>query len=257
MLSHVVKEQYNSLSFFYNVLYAGFESSLLEEVFTTEHHELLKHLRPNAEILDASCGNGIQSTALAKKGYNITACDISEEMIELTRKYAKKHGVDYPTIAIGWHDLPEYFDEKFDLIFCWGNSISHSLNEEEMIQTLKAFYSVIKPGGTLVVETRNWDQLIRNKTRFETLKLRIYNGKMYIPFYIWNLNGFNNPANVEIIFTELKDNNETKCCDFKLDFTPFEHKDLVNRLEKVGFSIYDDNFQDAKDHYYIVAKKYN
>lgn len=255
MLSHVVKEQYNSLSFFYNVLYAGFESSVLEEVFIEEHHELLKHLTPNGKILDASCGNGIQSTALAKKGYNVTACDISEKMIELTNKYAKKHGVAYPTMAIGWHDLPNHFDQSFDLIFCWGNSISHSLSEEEMIKTFKSFYSVIKPGGSLVVETRNWDQLINNKTRFETLKLRTYQGKMYIPFYIWNLEGFNEAASVEIIFTELKDNNETKCCDFKLDFTPFRHEDLINRLRKVGFTIYDDQFSEAKSNYYIVAKK--
>jgi 2-polyprenyl-3-methyl-5-hydroxy-6-metoxy-1,4-benzoquinol methylase len=250
-----VKEQYNSLSFFYNVLYAGFENSVLEDVFLSEHHELLRYLRPNAEILDASCGNGIQSTALAKKGYNITACDISEEMIELTKKYANENGFDYPTMAIGWHDLPKHFHEKFDLVFCWGNSISHSLNKKEMVRSLEAFYSIIKPGGSLVVETRNWDQLLKNKVRFETLKLRIYNGKMYIPFYIWNLNGFNNPASVEIIFTELKDNNETRCYDFKLDFTPFMHKDLINRLIKVGFSIHNDNFHEAKDNYYIVVKK--
>lgn len=255
MLSHVVKEQYNSLSFFYNVLYAGFENSILEEVFIEEHHKLLKYLSPNAKILDASCGNGIQSTALSKKGYDITACDISEEMIELTKKYAKKHGVNYPTMAIGWHDLPTNFDEIFDLVFCWGNSISHSSNEEEMIKTFDAFYKVIKPGGSLVVETRNWDQLIKNKTRFETLKLRTYHGKMYIPFYIWNLEGFNKGASVEIVFTELKDNNETRCFDFKLDFTPFKHEDLIKRLRKAGFTIDSDYFKEEKDNYYIVAKK--
>lgn len=255
MLSHVVKEQYNSLSFFYNVLYAGFESSVLEEVFIDEHHELLKYLSPNAKVLDASCGNGIQSTALSKKGYNITACDISEEMIALTKKYANEHGETYPTMAIGWHELPDHFDQSFDLVFCWGNSISHSLNEEEMIKTFRSFYSVIKPGGSLVVETRNWDQLIKNKTRFETLKLRSYNGKKYIPFYIWNLEGFDVPANVEIVFTELKKNNETKLFDFKLDFTPFKHEDLINRLTKVGFTIHDDHFSEEKANYYIVAKK--
>jgi len=255
MSTHGVKEQYNSLSFFYNVLYAGFENSILEEIFIEEHHEILKDLSPNSKILDASCGNGIQSTALAKKGYNITACDISEVMIALTKKYAMAHDVTYPAKTIGWHELPGHFDQSFDLVFCWGNSISHSLNEEEMIKTFKSFYSVIKSGGSLVVETRNWDQLIKNKTRFETLKLRSYNNKNYIPFYIWNLKDFNVPANVEIVFTELKNNNETKLYDFKLDFTPFRHEELINRLMRVGFTIHDDNFNQGIGNYYIVAKK--
>lgn len=255
MQSHVVKEQYNALSFFYNVLYAGYEKSVLEDVFLDAHHPLLRALGPKAKILDASCGNGIQSTALAKKGYDITACDISEEMIELTKKYAKSQGVSYPIMALSWHDLPNEFDEIFDLVFCWGNSISHSMTEVEMIKTFKSFRSIMKSGGSLIVETRNWDRLIKNKTRFETLKLRSYHDKEYIPFYIWNLNDFNEPANVEIVFTELKKNNETKLFDFKLDFTPFKHEDLINRLKITGFVIEDDNFDEEKDHYYIVAKK--
>lgn len=85
MKSNLVQEQYNSLSYFYNVLYAGFESTFLEEIFIDEHQQILSNLKPNAKILDASCGNGIQATALAKEGFNITATDISEDMLELAK----------------------------------------------------------------------------------------------------------------------------------------------------------------------------
>ena len=217
----------------------------------------MSNLKPNAKILDASCGNGIQATALAKEGFNITATDISEDMLELAKKYASSRDVHFPIMPISWQELPTYFKETFDLVFCWGNSISHSPDEKAMINNFQSFYKITAPGGRIIIETRNWDKLIRDKIRFENLKLRTYKGKQYIPFYIWNIRDFNQPAHVEIILTELMKNNETRLFDFKLDFTPFRHEDLINRLEAVNFIIDFDSFDKDNENYYIVAKKEN
>jgi len=43
--------------------------------------------------LDAGCGTGFHSILLAQLGLQVTATDISEELLMQTRKHAKEYGV--------------------------------------------------------------------------------------------------------------------------------------------------------------------
>jgi len=73
--------------------------------------------------------------------------------------------------------------------------------------------------------------------------------------YIWNLNGFNNISNVEILFIEITDNKETKCKPLKLDFMPFIHEDFIQILKECGFKILKDDFHVASDNYSVILEK--
>jgi 2-polyprenyl-3-methyl-5-hydroxy-6-metoxy-1,4-benzoquinol methylase len=124
-----VKEQYNSLGKFYNALYG--ENNFIEHDnnFLDLYSNYFNILQPNAKILDCACVNGVQASALKRMGYNITATDISEEMISLTREYMKSRNITFPTKVLSWEDLPSNFSGEFDLVFCIGNSISHCINK--------------------------------------------------------------------------------------------------------------------------------
>ena len=255
MDSNTVKGQYNSMSFFYDVLYASYNLKDFEDEFLNKNEKLLTSLSKDAKILDSACGKGVQAAALKRQGFDVTAADISEEMINLTQAYANKNNLSIPTYCLAWHQLPTEFDDIFDVVFCWGNSISHSQSKEEMLKNLSSFYQVLKIGGKLVVHSRNWEKVLDKRQRYDTLPVREYNNKKYIPVYSWNLNGFNQKSSVDILFIEIKEDQNTNYNKFNLEFVPFAYLDLINRLRDTGFQVIRDNYKEDNDFYHIVAEK--
>lgn len=251
----LAQEQYNNISDYYEIFYSGFDLIQLEKEFINQHKEFSDKLPKNAKICDCSCGNGLQAIALKKQGFEVLATDISDEMINLTLKNAKDNNFEFPIIRMSWKELPKNNTDKFDAVFCWGNSISHSLTKREMIENLKAIYQTIKRKGKLFIETRNWDKIVKNKQRYYTYDIKEYKGKKYLPFYIMNIGNFDEQCNLEMLFLEIKDDLKTECISFKLDFMPFKYKEFQLRLIKVGFKIIKDTYNDDEDFYYLVLEK--
>jgi glycine/sarcosine N-methyltransferase len=250
-----VEEQYNSMSHFYNVLYSGCDMKVYEESFIMEYKELLSGLQSNAKVLDSSCGNGIQAAALKRRGFNVTATDISKEMIKLTQQYAKLNNLSFQIKQLSWEQLPDNFSDEFDVVFCCGNSISHSMGKAEMLESLSSLYKVTRTGGKVVIDTRNWDKVIKDNVRFTTSDIKQYEGRKYIFTYIWNISDFDSSSFVEILFIEIVNDTETKCIPCRLDFNPFRHEDFVERLKECGFNIVKDNFQLDADNYSVILEK--
>jgi len=252
---NTVKEQYNSMSFFYDVLYASYNLKDFEDEFLNKNKELLASLPKDAKILDSACGKGVQAAALKKEGFDVTATDISEEMINLTKEYAEKNNLSIPTKCLAWEELPSEFDDIFDVVFCWGNSISHSQSKEEMMRNLSSFYQVLNYGGKLVVHSRNWEKVLDKMKKYQTLPVREYDNKKYIPVYNWKLTDFDQKSSVDILFIEIKEYQNTNYNKFKLEFVPFAYLDLINRLKDTGFQVIRNNYKKDNDFYHILAEK--
>jgi ubiquinone/menaquinone biosynthesis C-methylase UbiE len=108
---------------------------------------LLKGKR-KGEIIELGCGDGKLSTALAKKGYQLTACDISDTAIKLVKKFAKEKDVLIKTVRCDVTKM-KFPDNKFD--FAIANSILEHLEDEE--KALKEWSRILKPGGRIVIVT--------------------------------------------------------------------------------------------------------
>ncbi len=145
----LVQEQYNNISFYYEIFYSGIDSTQFENEFIIQHKEYLDRVPNNAKICDCACGNGIQAIALKKQGFDVMATDISDEMIRLTKKKAKENKLDFPIKRMSWKELSINNPNKFDVVFCWGNSISNSLSKREMKDNLEAIYHTIRANGKL------------------------------------------------------------------------------------------------------------
>src|SRR5689334_19872176 len=76
--------------FFYGVTLDLWRKAIPPEHTKAEAEFLIKVLncQPGAHLLDAPCGNGRLSFALAKQGYRVTGVDISNEFIEEARSAA-------------------------------------------------------------------------------------------------------------------------------------------------------------------------
>lgn len=255
MSENNIDKQYNSMSYFYDVLYSGYDMKEWENDFINEYKDLLNNLESNARVLDSSCGNGIQATALKRYGINVIGTDISEEMINLTQQYAESNNLFFPTKQLSWSELPDNFDENFDIVFCYGNSICHSIDKEDMLNNIRSLYKVTKNGGKIVIDTRNWDKVIKENIRFNGSGVKRHLDKTYVYTYIWNLNGFDERSNVEILFIDITNEKETKSIPYRLDFTPFKHDEFISRLKNCGLKIVKDTFKLDSDTYSIILEK--
>lgn len=105
-------------------------------------------LSPDKKIIDVGCGPGFWVRYFLKLGFNnLSACDLTEQAISLTKKSLSLYGLDKYSVDIkigNAEDLP-YENESVDHVNCQG-VIHHTPNTEKCIEE---FYRVLKPGGSL------------------------------------------------------------------------------------------------------------
>src|SRR4029079_9625175 len=56
--------------------------------------------------------------------------------------------------------------EGFDLITCLGDTTSHLTARHDVKKTFEEAYKCLNPGGLFVLQTRNYDHILRNHMRF-------------------------------------------------------------------------------------------
>jgi len=118
-------------------------------------------------ILDAACGTGMHAIALAGAGHQVSGADLFPQMIEKATQNASAAGVQVRFKAAGLGDLSAAFGgEQFDLVLCLGNSLPHLLSEHELIAALADFAAVLRPGGMLLIQNRNFDAVMRREDRW-------------------------------------------------------------------------------------------
>lgn len=107
-------------------------------------------IAPGAKLLDVPCGGGRHAFALASRGFDVTAVDISPDFLAVARKKA-----DELRLPIVWNqremrDLP--WHAKFDGAYCLGNSFGY-LPGDENAAFLRAVAATLKTGARFVLDT--------------------------------------------------------------------------------------------------------
>lgn len=110
-----------------------------------EHAALRAGLRGRA-LLDAACGTGKSFIPLLRRGYEVTAFDLSPGMVERAREKAPEADVfveDLRTLgAVG----------SFNLITCLDDSLNYLTGAGELDRALAALAANLAPGGVLVFD---------------------------------------------------------------------------------------------------------
>jgi len=103
-------------------------------------------------ILDLGCGLGEGAVYFALQGADVTACDLSAQMLELTRAVAALHGTEIEIHQSSAEDtgLPGGY---FDIVYA-GNLLHHV----DLSRTLDEIRRVLVPGGRFYT----WDPLAHN-----------------------------------------------------------------------------------------------
>lgn len=113
-------------------------------------------LTQGASVLDLGCGLGYHAIELARRGYEVTGLDWSDQYLDVARREAEEAGVD---IAFVQGDMARMtFEGKFDAVVLWGNTFA-MLAHEDNVATLQGIRRALRHGGRALIDTQNYTGL--------------------------------------------------------------------------------------------------
>ena len=109
--------------------------------------KFLSYLKPKASVLDVGCGAGEKSVYMAKKGFDVTGIDFSEEMIRLTKE-------QLPMAKFYIKDIkkPLGLENTFDGIFAF--AVLLHISKDEVVRVLKNMIEPLKTNGYFFVAVK-------------------------------------------------------------------------------------------------------
>lgn len=111
------------------------------------------HLNEGADIIDLACGSGRHSILFADRGFNVTAVDLSENLLNVARKNAENLGL---TIDFVNADLRNFcITSKFDLAVNLFTSFGYFESDIENYLLFSDACDLLKPGGYFVIDYFN------------------------------------------------------------------------------------------------------
>lgn len=141
---------------YYNTNAQDFCDRTINTDMSHVYGKFLEQLPDHAHILDAGCGSGRDSKYFLSKGYEITAFDGSEEMVQLAKKEIQK-----PVLHMIFQDLN--FKEKFDGVWACASLLHIPYNETKDVY--KRIHHALKPHGIFYASYKHGDSFMNSDGR--------------------------------------------------------------------------------------------
>ena len=101
--------------------------------------------------LDVGCGTGKSFAPLLARGYEISACDLSEEMVDQAR--SKFSGQVDDIFVADMRALPT--DGEFDLVTCIDDAVNYLLSDEDLVAAFQSVADILAPGGVYAFDVNS------------------------------------------------------------------------------------------------------
>lgn len=108
-------------------------------------------LPAGTSVVELGCGYGRFALQLLKKGYRVTAVDISKKSLNILSDQAKKNKIDKNLILIKSDFSDPIIKNKFDAAYCISTFHLLAGTEEERIRIFSNLVTSVKKGGTVVL----------------------------------------------------------------------------------------------------------
>lgn len=183
-----------------------------------------QHIR---SAIDAGTGTGFHALLLAQLGVEVTAVDLSPNMIASLARHAKDMGITIRTLVAGFSDLPRLIDTPVDAVVTLGNTLAHIMTGEELQEAIVSFAAVLKPEGILFAQLLNYRRILASHETL--LNVKEVNGKRYSRSYEY-------PAG-RIRFTITREDltGQSATVAESVDLNPILDDELVTALRGAGF----------------------
>jgi glycine/sarcosine N-methyltransferase len=215
---------------------------------------LLQRIGPGSAVLDAACGTGVDAAVLARRGFKVRAADGSEAMVEAAAARFRREGLAIPVQRCLWADLPAAINEQFNVVLCTGNALVHAAGRDAMVQALIGLRRMARPGGHVVVDSRNWDKLHAERRIVQVMDgVKTRGGRRCVVLYAWEIPDRLDKEHVAHLVFLFEDGERIEPHEYRLSFCPFTLGELRERLELAGLQEAGTDYDEAEDRYTVIA----
>ena len=212
-------------------------------------------LAPGSRVLDCAAGTGALAVGLALAGFDVGASDASPEMVERVRALAAARGVRLREAETrAWADL---HGGPYDAVLCVGNSLTHADGRRGRKVALEAMARVLRPGGLLVLTSRNWERLRALAPGIEVAdRLVERNGVQGLVIRAWTLaERWTEPHFMDTAVSLLDVEGRVTTHAERLPFWPFTHETLDADLRAAGLRPATSSYAPDVERYLVTARK--
>jgi SAM-dependent methyltransferase len=99
-------------------------------------------------VLDVACGTGKSAAPMVRRGYRVSACDLSPAMV---RRARLRLGGGANVFVADMRRLPD--GRAVDLLTCLDDALNYLLSFEDLVAAMAGFARALAPGGVAVFDT--------------------------------------------------------------------------------------------------------
>jgi SAM-dependent methyltransferase len=135
---------YERCAEYYDLLTADYDhESWLEQILALAQHAGFA----GGRVLDVACGTGKSSAPLVRRGYEVSACDLSPAMV---RRARLRLGPAATVFVADMRRLPGR--AEFELVTCMDDAVNYLLSREDLAAALASIKGALAPGGVAVFD---------------------------------------------------------------------------------------------------------
>ena len=201
-------------------------------------------------------GDGCDSIYLLKGGFDVTSNEIDPLFAREAGKNASKAGVKLRITSFDWRKIDSGLPHgSFDAVILLGNSLTYLFGRKARLRALAAFRNILKPGGLLLIDERNYTYILSHREQILEGEFR-YSGR-----YVYCGNKVHaHPIEISEnkVVMQYSHSDGTKAY---LQMYPFKQGELKREIALAGFgrvrqySDYSDGFRKKADFYEYLAAK--
>lgn len=130
-----VTEFYNGFAEDYHLIFADWDSAIDRQSMVLNEliqGNLSDSSNSQLSLLDCSCGIGTQAIGLARRGYAVTATDISPDSIQRAKRESESRGIKIAFGVADFRKLKSDVPGEFDVVLSADNATPHLQSDNDL-----------------------------------------------------------------------------------------------------------------------------
>ncbi|UTC61874.1 class I SAM-dependent methyltransferase [Treponema sp. OMZ 787] len=198
-----------------------------EDIFPLEKEKVdfIKTFCKEGKILDAGCATGELCFTLLNEGFTPIGIDLNTKMISIAQNKISPAASNIRFEVEDMLNIVKF--GQFNAVFCFGNTLPHLKNKDEVFLFFSHIYKSLLEDGVFIFQILNYDKIIsEQKMNFKIIE----NGNLIFK----RSYDFAEQERLKFIinFTDKKNNESLSDHTFLL---PLKQEFLKESLKKVGF----------------------
>ncbi|HSJ38086.1 MAG TPA: class I SAM-dependent methyltransferase [Planococcus sp. (in: firmicutes)] len=133
--------------------FASIYDSLMQDIPYEKYVEWVASRQTSGKLLDLACGTGTLAHLFAELGYEVSASDLSEEMLTMANQRFQEANLRIPTYQLSMDNLEGLHD--FDVVTIAIDSLNYLKSGEQVQKTFNEVHKALNDGGMLFFDVHS------------------------------------------------------------------------------------------------------